>query len=373
MKIVVAPDSFKGSLTQVEAASIIKKAVMEANPSHQVIMKPMADGGEGTVDALLNASSKSERITIQVTGPLGDNVTTSMGIVNNDMAIIEVASISGLTMVPKEKRDPYQTTTYGIGEAILIALNRGLRKFVIGLGGSATNDGGFGMLQALGAQFMNKDGITVGKFGRDLLDMERVDFSSIDPRIAHCDIQIASDVDNPLCGENGASNIFGPQKGATSKQVELLDQALMKYSQFIQEEISQSLASTPGAGAAGGLGFGFLVLGGRIVSGAKLIGETIELKQAISNADLVITGEGKSDKQTLFGKAPGQVAEIAKKCNIPIWLVSGSVSDETLLRSIFSIVHSTMDKGQTVEQAMKDAEMLLYKKIKYLLGVNTNG
>ncbi|MGM8366617.1 glycerate kinase [Virgibacillus sp. W0181] len=370
MKIVVAPDAFKGSLTQVEAAIAMERAVKEVQPSCSVIPKPMADGGEGTLDAMLTAVPSQERLPIHVTGPLGNRIKTTIGVIHHDTAVIEVATIAGLPLITEDRRDPLQMTTYGIGEAIRHALDKGLRKFIIGLGGSATNDGGFGMLLALGAKMSNRQGNLVPILGSGLLQIDTIDLSKLDQRLKACNIQVASDVENPLYGKNGASVVFGPQKGATEKQIKQLDDALKSYSSKLLDAhaLSPSLADEPGAGAAGGLGFAFMAMGGTLLSGAKLVADAISLEREIADADLVITGEGKSDEQTLYGKAPGYVGELANKHNVPVILLSGTISDEdNRLKSYFTEIHSIKPKEMTLTRAMEAAEMLLWKKTKEVI------
>lgn len=371
MKFVLAPDSYKGTLSQMDVSQVMKQAILNRYPNSKVITKPMADGGEGTLDALLAAADQSERIPVQVTGPLGEQIDTSIGVVNGDTAVIEVAAIAGLPFVPEALRNPMETTTYGIGEAIGIVLDRGIRKFVIGLGGSATNDGGFGMLVALGVTIKASENKALSMKGKGLLDIQTIDFHTIDSRIWDCEIQIASDVDNPLYGPNGATYIFGPQKGATSEQMAKLDTAMNKYSQLAENalNLNETLVNFPGAGAAGGLGFAFLLLQAEIISGAKLVAKTIELEKEIADADLVFTGEGKSDEQTLFGKAPGYVAELARKHGVKVYLVSGSVEDEDgKLQEYFSEIFSLVDRKISLQQALKQTNMVLLEKMKQILG-----
>lgn len=371
MKFVLAPDSYKGTLSQMDVSQVMKQAILNRYPNSKVITKPMADGGEGTLDALLDATDQSERIPVQVTGPLGEQIDTSIGVVNGDTAVIEVAAIAGLPFVPEALRNPMETTTYGIGEAIGIVLDRGIRKFVIGLGGSATNDGGFGMLVALGVTIKASENKALSMKGKGLLDIQTIDFHTIDSRIWDCEIQIASDVDNPLYGPNGATYIFGPQKGATSEQMAKLDTAMNKYSQLAEDalNLNETLVNFPGAGAAGGLGFAFLLLQAEIISGAKLVAKTIELEKEIADADLVFTGEGKSDMQTLFGKAPGYVAELARKHGVKVYLVSGSVEDEDgKLQEYFSEIFSLVDGKISLQQALKQTNMVLLEKMKQILG-----
>lgn len=371
MKFVLAPDSYKGTLSQMDVSQVMKQAILNRYPNSKVITKPMADGGEGTLDALLDAADQSECIPVQVTGPLGEQIDTSIGVVNGDTAVIEVAAIAGLPFVPEALRNPMETTTYGIGEAIGIVLDRGIRKFVIGLGGSATNDGGFGMLVALGVTIKASENKALSMKGKGLLDIQTIDFHTIDSRIWDCEIQIASDVDNPLYGPNGATYIFGPQKGATSEQMAKLDTAMNKYSQLAENalNLNETLVNFPGAGAAGGLGFAFLLLQAEIISGAKLVAKTIELEKEIADADLVFTGEGKSDEQTLFGKAPGYVAELARKHGVKVYLVSGSVEDEDgKLQEYFSEIFSLVDRKISLQQALKQTNMVLLEKMKQILG-----
>lgn len=370
MKIVVAPDSFKGSLTQVEAAHIMEQGIRDVIPNSQVIKKPMADGGEGTLDALLTAAPQSERIPIEVTGPLGDQIQTSIGVINHDTAVIEVAAICGLPLVPEDQRHPYQTTTYGIGEAIKIALDRGLRKLIIGLGGSSTNDGGFGMLAALGVNFKDTQGKAVGIFGKELFHIHSIDLSQLDVRLKGTRMFIASDVDNTLCGNKGATYVFGPQKGVKDTQLQPLDQAMKRYSDLLEAAFKpeKSYVNQAGAGAAGGLGFALLHLGAEIQSGAKLVADHMGLKDAIMKADLVLTGEGKSDAQTLYGKAPGYVAKLANLYQVPVILISGIVEDPSQqLASLFSEVYELKEKNVSLERAMKEANMILLNKTKTIM------
>lgn len=366
MKVVVAPDSYKGSLTALEVAEIMKEAILSVKPTSDVIVKPMADGGEGTLDSLLEGT-ESEEITIRCTGPLGEKIEATYGITKEQTAIIEIAKIAGLTLVPEKKRDPFHTTTYGIGEVMLDALNRNCTSFIIGLGGSATNDGGLGMLLALGMEAKDSEGKRVTMYGKDLFSIQSVDFSTIDPRLKKVKIIIASDVTNPLCGPNGASFIYGPQKGLAFARMEEMDRALDAYASVIEKEINRSLKRKNGAGAAGGLGFALLALGGEITSGAKLIAEQIQLEDALKHAHFVLTGEGKSDTQTLSGKAPAYVATLAEKHNVPVILISGSVVDpNSQLLDTFTGCFSIINEPMTLEVSMKRARELLSNKTKQI-------
>lgn len=386
MKIVIAPDSFKGSMSALQVGQTMEKAVLEIFPECQSIVKPMADGGEGTLDILLQATN-GRKIPITCMGPDGKEISTSYGIQSDQKtAIIECANIAGLPLVPLEMRNPDKTTSYGIGEAIRDALDRGCSSIVIGLGGSAVNDGGFGMLQALGLKAWDEKGNLLSHFGKDMLRVAKVNIDNLDKRIWQTEIKIASDVTNPLCGETGASRVFGPQKGATPAQVTQYDQALDTYGTLLEKEFALlvknkhrtktargleddvSKKSKQGAGAAGGIGFALLTIGGNIYSGAKLIADMIELESAIKKADLVLTGEGKSDEQTLYGKAPGFIAEIANKHNVPTVLISGSLGGETsALQKKFSGCYSIQKQPITLKDSIKNAESLLYEQTKQIL------
>ncbi|MGN8647484.1 glycerate kinase [Gracilibacillus sp. HCP3S3_G5_1] len=358
MKIVIAPDSYKGSLSATDVANTIKTAI-QLSGNHEIITKPMADGGEGTIEAILSATS-GERIQISTLGPLGKTIETSYAIINQNTAVIETAMHAGLYQVPAEKRNPDLTTTYGIGQAILDALDKGCQEIIVGLGGSATNDGGLGMLQALGLQAFDKNGNQLDKFGKDLLQVASVQLDGLDARLQQVDFRIACDVDNPLCGKFGASAIYGPQKGATSGQIHQYDTALHKFASLIEAKLHDNWQQTPGAGAAGGLGFTFLALGGKLESGASLIADVINLEQHIATAHLIFTGEGQSDEQTLYGKAPGFVAEMAHKYNIPTILLSGSLSGDTAkLRDHFAGCFSIVNKPLTLTECMNNTSTLL--------------
>lgn len=367
MNIVVAPDSYKGSLTSLQVAKTMRDAILEIAPDDEVTMKPMADGGEGTLDCLLNTTN-GKRVLIKCTGPLGEKVNTFYGITPCGTAIIEGANIAGLVQVPDDMRNPDVTTTYGIGEVIVDALNQGCQSFIIGIGGSATNDGGLGMMIALGMTAFDKAGNILDGYGIDLLKVDKVDFTNFDARVAHINIKVACDVDNPLCGRKGATFVYGPQKGTIIEQIGLYDRALDKYSDLIENELKVSFKNVQVAGAAGGLGFAFLTIGANLVSGAKLLAQTIKLEKVIKNADLVITGEGQSDEQTLNGKAPGYVAWLAKKYNVPVILISGSITGNgEVLRERFSGCFSIINEPLSLEKSMKHAKELLFNQTKQII------
>ncbi|EDL65614.1 glycerate kinase [Bacillus sp. SG-1] len=363
MKIIIAPDSFKGSLTALQAGTIIQTAFLTVLPNAKVDVVPMADGGEGTLDTLLFAT-KGKRFQAKVMGPLGKEAEVEYGLLGDEeTVIIEMAQVSGLPMVPEEKRNPLHTTSYGIGEVIEEAIQKGYRKFIIGLGGSATNDGGLGMLQALGVTFLDGEGKGVDPIGASVEIIERVDFSTIDRRVKDCTFQIASDVENPLCGENGATAVFGPQKGADAEMVKRLDAALSKYASLIEKHLDMEFMNHKGAGAAGGLGFAFLAIGGEMISGSKLIAEAAGLQVKLENADFVITGEGQSDFQTLFGKVPGYVGKLAAEMNVNALLISGGLGKgyEELYQYFISC-NSIVSGPMPLQQCMDNAESLLFNK-----------
>ncbi|MED0657655.1 glycerate kinase [Anoxybacillus ayderensis] len=361
MRVVIAPDSFKGSLSAKNVCSIMKEAFQHEYPEATVIAVPMADGGEGTMEAIVSAMNGSVRY-VTARGPLFETRQAAYGVVG-DTVIIEVAQVIGLPLVPNEKRHPLYTTTYGVGEVIAAALHAGYRRFVIGLGGSSTNDGGFGMLCALGATFTNEKGELLPPMPSSLPHIAHVHMASLDRRIYESEFLIACDVDNPLYGERGASYVFGPQKGADRETVRTLDKWLYTYAQKIEQQIGRSYALERGAGAAGGLGFAFLLLGGTLISGAKLVGETVQLPQKVKHAHIVITGEGQSDEQTLYGKVPFYVGQLAKQYDVPAFLLSGSLGDGfEKLYEYFVTCDAIATKPMTVEQSMQSAATLLYTK-----------
>lgn len=367
MHIVIAPDAFKGSLSAARAAEIMGAAAKGASTTHTTTLKPMADGGEGTLDAILLAEQGTQ-IEIECQNALGDRITAPYGIIGGDTAIIECAAIAGLPQVPAAQRNPDITTTYGIGEAIIDALDKGCTRIIVALGGSATNDGGLGMLMALGLVAYDSDQVRVGALGRDVAAVRRVDVTNLDPRLAHIEIHIASDVDNPLCGKRGATAVFGPQKGVEPDQVGHYDNALHQFALLVEAEIHQEVKDVAGAGAAGGLGFALLALGAEMASGAALVAETIELEDAVRRADVVLTGEGQSDAQTLYGKAPGYVAAVARECGVPVVLISGSLGgDRADLLAAFSGCFSIIDRPLSLEACMTQAGDLLYEQTKQVV------
>ena len=330
MKIVIAPDSFKGSLTALEVAEALETGLRRAFPDVSIEKVPMADGGEGTVQSLVDATG-GEILTVQVLDPLGKPIDAQYGVLGDGLtAVIEMAAASGLTLVPPDKRDPRLTTTYGTGELIQAALAQGCRKLIIGIGGSATNDGGAGMAQALGAKLLTANGEQIKPGGGYLAALNSINLSELDPRMAETETVVACDVNNPLTGEQGASHVYGPQKGATPEMIEMLDANLTHFDKILQRDLSKSVGSVPGAGAAGGLGAGLMAfLNASLKSGIEIITEATELSKRIVGADLVITGEGQINFQTVFGKTPVGVAQVAKTHNIPVIAIAGSITDDS--------------------------------------------
>ena len=328
MKIVVAPDSFKGSLTAIEVSDAIEQGIREIFPEAEIIKIPMADGGEGTVQCLINAAG-GEILREKVTDPLGGEVLAHYGILGDKKtAVIEMAEASGLTLVPENKRNPLITTTYGTGQLIKAALNQGCRKMIIGIGGSATNDGGAGMVQALDVRLLDKQDKEIGFGGAELMNIHHIDISQMDQRISKLEILVASDVKNPLCGHSGATRIYGPQKGATEEMMVILEEALTRFAYIINKTLHKDVKDIPGAGAAGGLGAGLMAfLGAKLKPGIEIIIEAVKLEEAMKDADLVITGEGKIDSQTIYGKVPVGVAKIAKKYHVPVMAI-GAIIDQ---------------------------------------------
>tara|TARA_R110000851_G_scaffold3864_5_gene15890 strand:- start:6536 stop:7684 length:1149 start_codon:yes stop_codon:yes gene_type:complete len=327
MKIVIAPDSFKESLSANAVAEAIATGWSSVYPEAEIGLYPMADGGEGTVDAVL-AATGGERREATVQGPLGDPVAAHWGWLGKGQAVIEMASASGLHCVPGDQRDVLKASSFGTGQLIAAALDAGATQIILGLGGSATNDAGVGLLQALGARFLDADDQPLAPGGAALLGLRRIDLDRLDARLSKVEFMIAADVDNPLCGPRGASHVFGPQKGATPEQVEKLDKALEHFANLLARVIGMDVRHEPGVGAAGGLGFaGLAVLHARFRPGIELVAELSGLAQAMQGADLVITGEGRLDGQSLHGKTPVGVARIAQRAGVPVIALAGSLGE----------------------------------------------
>lgn len=370
MKVVVAIDSFKGSLSSIDAGKITAAAIRDVDKNIDVKVFPLADGGEGTVDAL-TAGLNGKIIFAEVVGPLGDKIKSRYGIIpSTNTAVIEMADAAGIMLVPAEKRNPINTTTYGLGELILKAARNGCRNFIIGIGGSATNDCGLGMLTALGVKFFDTESKPVGIFGGDLKDVATVDTSNLAPILRECKFRIACDVTNPLYGENGCSFVYAPQKGATPEIVRAMDGWIKKFAEIVENQLGLTGAEMSGAGAAGGLGYAFhAFLGGTLERGTDLILDAVKIENELATADILITGEGRLDFQTAMGKAPIGVAKLAKKNNpsVKVIAVCGSATPEAVevnLRGIdayFPILHTLT----TLEDALnfETAKLNLYQTV----------
>ena len=358
MKIVIAPDSYKESLSALEVASAIEQGFREIWPNAEYVKLPVADGGEGTVEAMV-AATTGRIVDVDVTGPLGEPVTAFYGLSGDERtAFIEMAAASGLEQVPVALRDPLKTTSWGTGELIRHALDAGVDHIIIGLGGSATNDGGAGMVQALGAKLLDARHNEIGKGGAALDALAQIDISQLDPRLAACRIEVACDVTNPLTGKEGASAVFGPQKGATAETIDRLDTALAHYAQIIARDLDVDVLELAGGGAAGGMGAAlYAFCGAQLRRGIEIVTDALQLDACVADADLVITGEGRIDSQTIHGKVPVGVAKVAKRYNKPVIGIAGSLTadvgivHEHGLDAVFSVIYTVC----TLEDALKNA------------------
>ncbi|WP_291255504.1 glycerate kinase [Fusobacterium sp.] len=359
MKIILAPDSFKESMTAKEACEVIERGMKKIIPDLECISVPMADGGEGTTQSLVDATG-GEFYTQRVLGPLGESVEARFGILGDGKtAILEMAATSGLELVPKEKRDATVTTTYGTGELIRAALDKNVETILIGIGGSATNDGGAGMIQALGGKLLDSCGKEIGFGGGQLSNLSKIDLSNLDKRLEKTKIIVACDVQNPLTGVSGASHIFGKQKGANEEQRELLDKNLKHYAEIIRRDVGKDVENIPGAGAAGGLGAGLMAfLSAELKKGIEIVIEYSKLEEKMQGADLVITGEGSIDAQTRFGKTPYGVAMTAKKYGIPVIALAGNVGKDidVLYEYGFTAVFSILPRVESLEKAISNGK-----------------
>lgn len=353
-KIVVAIDSFKGSLTSEEASKAVEEGIKTVYPSCKVLRFPIADGGEGVLDVLVSAMDGTY-ISLKAHDPFMQWVDTRYGLsADGKTALIEMASISGLTMVPANQRNPLLTTTYGVGELIKDALCRGCRNFIIGIGGSATNDAGLGMLQALGYRLLDKNGEELGVGGQVMAHVVTIDSSSVLPDLKESRFTVACDVDNPFYGPRGAAFIFAPQKGADTAMVELLDEGMLSLAHVIRQFTNIDIATVPGAGAAGGMGGALLAfMHAKLVTGIDLILDLLHFAQKITDADLIITGEGKIDRQTLMGKVPYGILKVAQNMHIPVVAIAGKVEDADVLKIAgFHGIYPITPEGMPLEQAM---------------------
>ncbi len=362
LKIVIAPDSFKGSLSAFEAAKAIEKGVKKARPDAETVLVPVADGGEGTLDSLVSATD-GRKVQVNVKGPLRKIVQAEYGVLGDEKTcVIEMASASGLCLIEPSQLNPFITTTYGTGELIKKALDNGFRKFILAIGGSATNDGGAGMLQALGMKLLDADGQSIRFGGGALRELAQIDASEFDTRIAESEFLIASDVQNPLVGRHGASYVFGPQKGATLEMVDQLDQNLEHYADLVEKLTGIRLHEMPGAGAAGGIGGAFQAFfPSEMRRGIDIVVEYTGLKEKLIGAECVFTGEGQIDFQTASGKTPMGVAQEAKKHGIPVFALAGSIGQgiDILYEHGITSVHSIVNGPMALEEAMnRGAELL---------------
>lgn len=368
MKVLVAIDSFKGSLSSYEAGHAIKAGI--ENLCDEVVVKPIADGGEGSVEALADALD-GKFVDVIVKNPLGEKISARYALAG-ELGILEMASSSGLTLIKKEDRNPLKTSTYGVGEMIVHAINKGARKFIVGIGGSATNDAGTGMLSALGFEFYDEFGNLLEGIGENLIKISKISTKNAMPQLKDCEFLIACDVDNPLFGKNGAAYVYGPQKGADEQMVKELDAGLISFASATSEHFSSEFWNFKGAGAAGGLGFGFVsYLNAKLKPGIDIITEEIRLEDEIKKADLIITGEGKLDFQSSMGKTPTGVAKIAKKYNKPVIALAGCITrcakncNESGIDAFFSILNEpmsfeeAMDKKTAIENIKRVSEQVI--------------
>lgn len=358
MKIVIAPDSYKESLSALDVANAIESGFREIFPDAGYVKIPVADGGEGTVEAMVAATS-GRIVNVPVTGPLGEQVESFYGLSGDaQSAFIEMAAASGLEWLPQNKRDPMVTTSWGTGELMRHALDAGVKHIIIGLGGSATNDGGAGMAQALGAKLLDKQGEQIAPGGAALETLSRIDISELDARLADCRIDVACDVTNPLTGAEGASAVFGPQKGATPEMIDRLDKALAHYAQILLRDLKRDVLDLSGGGAAGGMGAAlYAFCGAKLRPGIEIVTDALALDKQVADADLVITGEGRIDSQTVHGKVPVGVAKVAKRYNVPVIGIAGSLTADVGVVHCHGIdaVFSVLYKICTLEDALANA------------------
>jgi glycerate kinase len=359
MKVVIAPDSFKESLTAKQVCVAIETGFKRVFPNASYHLVPVADGGEGTVQSLVDAT-QGEIQHLQVTGPMAGKVDAFYGLLggNNHTAVIEMAAASGLHHVQASQRDPKLASSYGTGELIKAALDHGAKKIIIGLGGSATNDGGIGMLSALGVVFLDNTDKEIVANGAGLPFIKTIKTDMLDPRLADCEILVACDVDNPLCGIRGASHVFGPQKGATTEDIQFLDNSLKHYATCIKQQYAIDVLDQPGAGAAGGMGAALMAFtNATLKPGIELVLEAVNLKQFMPDTDLVITGEGRIDEQTVYGKTPMGVATVAKQFNIPVIGIAGSLgkNHQAVYECGIDAVFAAVPGAMTLQQAFTEA------------------
>ncbi|MCX7795190.1 MAG: glycerate kinase [bacterium] len=369
MKILVAPNAFKEALSAKDAGEAIKGGLLKALPNSDITVLPIADGGDGTIEVLVEAT-KGQFIEKEATGPLGERIKAKFGILGDGKtAVIEMARSSGLALVPKDKRNPAITTTYGVGELIREALDRGAKRILVGIGGSATNDGGAGMAQALGAKLLDKEGKELPFGGLALKELASIDMSNFHPLAKECEVIVMADVKNPLCGPEGASYVYGPQKGGTKELIEELDKALFNFAQIVKRDLGKDILNLPGSGAAGGLGGGLVAfLNAQLRPGIDVVLETLKIEEKLEGIDLVISGEGKIDGQTIFGKGPAGIAKKAKERSIPVILLGGAVDEdaevlikEGLVDALFSITKGPITLEDSIRHTRDQLEWISYQ------------
>ena len=369
-KILVAPQSFKGSISAMDACSAMSDGVKKVFPECEVIMCPIADGGDGTLETLVEISNGKIH-SCNVTGPLGNPIDSQWGAMGDGYtAVIEMARTSGLALIDLDERDPLKTTTFGLGEIIVDALNEGFRKFIVGIGGSATNDAGAGMAQALGVGLYDSKLKSLGFGGQALLDLDSIDFKSIDRRLKECTFLVACDVNNPLTGPEGASAVYGPQKGADDEKIQILDKALGNFGEIVENQLGLHVLSVPGSGAAGGLGAGLIAfLNADLKAGIDIVFDQVQIENKLNGVDLVITGEGAIDFQTIYDKAPIGVAKLAQKYNIPTIGIAGMLGkDYTLVHQDgLEAVRSIVTGPMSLEDASKSAYKLITESVEQSL------
>jgi glycerate 2-kinase len=370
MKVIIAPDSFKGSMTATEASEAIEEGIKRAHPGIKAVLMPMADGGEGTMTCLVQATGGHYEKVI-VNGPLGNTVNATFGCLgHSNTCVIEMAEASGIALVDQDNLNPMEASTYGTGQLIKEALNLGYRHFILAIGGSATNDGGIGMLHALGMKFYDSTGSEITPAGKKLIDIKEIEISDFDPRIQESTFLIASDVQNPLLGPTGATHVFGPQKGATPVMVKELEKGMENWADRVYQQTRLHLHNHPGAGAAGGIGGAFLAFfPAKMERGIDVVIEATQFKDSLDSVFLVLTGEGQVDHQTASGKTPMGVAQAAKEKGVPTIAFAGSVGEgiEFLYEYGIKSVHSILDKPMTLDEAIGRAPELLRKKAEQVM------
>ncbi|MEK5233252.1 glycerate kinase [Lysinibacillus sp. FSL K6-0232] len=356
MKVIISPDSYKGTLSAVEVAKAMQKGILEANPMIETIILPIADGGEGTLDSLIT-STDGQYFSVNVLDPLGRTIPAQYGVLGDqETCVIEMAQASGIMLLQDNEKNPEYASSYGTGQLIKAALDQGFRKFIVGIGGSATNDAGVGMLKALGVRFLNEDGVELEHGISHLLQLNTIDISKLDRRVKEATFTIACDVDNPLIGQRGATAVFGPQKGVIAHQIAHFDNCLKQFADIVERQFAIRLHDYKGAGAAGGMGGALIAfLQGTFYAGIDIVMDAVQLQRHLLDAQMIITGEGKSDLQTLHGKAPIGVAKAAKLANVEAILLSGGIDTEAkpALQKHFCIVESLVDEEVTIRQALQ--------------------